>query len=157
MDLPAAQEHFLDMGIDRIYTDAPRQLLEIKARRDASPAEKAEKAVLLKLEKIIIPEIHFRPPATLMDAVQFLRKASRDYDDPALAPEKRGINFVLRLPQDGDRTAKETEKPPALPVIPTINARFITFKDTLQLICDVTGMMYDVKGSVVVIAPKNSE
>ncbi|MBQ7189178.1 MAG: hypothetical protein IJR99_07155 [Kiritimatiellae bacterium] len=154
VDLPAAQEHFLDMGIDRIYTDAPRQLLEIKAQRDASPVEKAEKAVLLKLEKIIIPEINFRPPATLMDAVQFLRKASRDYDDPTLAPEKRGINFLLKLPQDGDRTAKETEKSSALPVIPAIHARFITLKDTLQLICDVTGMMYDVKGSVVVIAPK---
>ena len=30
---PAAMKRFLDMGVDRLYTDVPQQLLDVKAVR----------------------------------------------------------------------------------------------------------------------------
>ena len=142
VDLPAAQEHFLNMGIDRIYTDAPRQLLGIKERLGTA---RILDAASQRLEKIIIPEINFSPPATLIDAVNFFSNASRDYDDPKLPPEKRGVSFILKL-------GKESKAP----LIPRLRARHITLREALQLVCDVTGMTYRVDGGLVVISPKIS-
>ena len=35
---PAAMKRFLDMGVDRLYTDAPQQLLDVKAAREGRAA-----------------------------------------------------------------------------------------------------------------------
>lgn len=107
-------------------------------------------AMRMKLHEIIIPEMSFRPPDTIIDAVDFFTKASRDYDDPEIPQERRGINFTLRLPCDS--ATPDSDDPFAgsisfatctncvAPAIPAISARFISLHDALKLVCDVTGM-----------------
>ena len=131
----------------------------------------AEQMVQEKLDKIIIPEVNFRPPATIIDAVNFFNNASRDYDNPELPMEKRGVNLVLKLAQGGGAAAapaggEDNADPFAAasagsgnaggaPVIPAVTARFITLKEALKLVCDVSGMKFLIRGPVVMIVPIN--
>ena len=50
------------------------------------------------MKEMRLPTISFKPPATIIDAVDFFRGASKDYDRPDIPIEKRGFNFVLKTP-----------------------------------------------------------
>jgi len=129
-----------------------------------------ERVILQKMEKIVIPEVSFRPPATIIDAIDFFNQASREYDNPELAVEKRGVNFVLKLASTQPAAASEPSNDPfaaaagvssvgsaamGAPVIPNISARFISLVESLKLVCDVTGMKYKVRGNVVMVMPQS--
>ncbi|MBO6067492.1 MAG: hypothetical protein J6P80_04995, partial [Kiritimatiellae bacterium] len=70
-----------------------------KAPAKEQPSEDREaaaaKAVEAQMKKIIIPNVAFRPPCTIVDAIEFFRAASKDYDDPKLPLEQRGCNFAI--------------------------------------------------------------
>ena len=108
--------------------------------------------VLQKMKAIILPEVTFRPPTTIMDAVQFFKQASRDYDKPETPVDRRGVDFSLRLPgaPTPDPFACETN---AVPVIHALSARGISLYDAVKLVCDVTGMKMVIRGGVVLIVP----
>ena len=109
---------------------------------DEAAAKSAE--VLRRMKAMLLPEISFAPPATLVDAMDFFHTALNKYDSPELRAEKRGIGFVLKLPGDD----------PKSPAIPTLNAKHISFYDALKLVCDVCGYTFDVKNGLVRIMPK---
>lgn len=128
-----------------------------------------ERIVEKKLKDIIIPEVSFRPPATIIDAVEFFNQASREYDNPELEARARGVNFVLKLSTTRQQSAEPAAADPfaaaasassgasamGAPVIPNISARFMSLQDALKLVCDVTGMKYTVKKNVVMVMPIN--
>lgn len=128
-----------------------------------------ERIVEKKLKDIIIPEVSFRPPATIIDAVEFFNQASREYDNPELEARARGVNFVLKLSTTQQQSAEPVAADPfaaaanassgasamGAPVIPNISARFMSLQDALKLVCDVTGMKYTVKKNVVMVMPMN--
>ncbi|MDY5954158.1 MAG: hypothetical protein SPK06_01845 [Kiritimatiellia bacterium] len=137
---------------------------------DAENAVSAEKLIEKKLNDIKLPEVSFRPPATVIDAIDFFNQQSREYDDPELEISKRGVNFVLKLnsaaqapaaePAEADpfaaaNTATASASTSGAPVIPNISARFISLGDALKLVCDVTGMKYIVKKNIVMVMPLN--
>ena len=95
--------------------------------------------VAAKLDKIVLPSVSFKPPATLADAVKFLNEASVQYDS---GPDKKGVKFVLSI---GDDT------PPA---IPRIYAKNMRLRDLLQLIVKIAKCDYSVEGDVVRIYKK---
>ena len=72
---------------------------------------------------------------------------SQENDDPDLPPEKRGFNFVLRLPQGQAGMAE-------LPPIPTITATDISFYETLKLVSDSVDYGFKVRGPIVMVMPK---
>ena len=117
--------------------------------------------VVRKLETIIIPEAAFRPPVTIIDAVEFFIQASRDYDDPNIPLERRGVDFMLRLPHVStgvmcdilDPFADAARADHVAPEIPPMVTRLITLYDALKLVCDVTGMKMRIIGNVVCIEP----
>ena len=117
--------------------------------------------VVRKLETIIIPEAAFRPPVTIIDAVEFFIQASRDYDDPNIPLERRGVNFMLRLPHVStgvmcdilDPFADAARADHVAPEIPPMVTRLITLYDAIKLACDVTGMKMRIIGNVVCIEP----
>jgi len=111
-------------------------------------------AVRKKIKDLILPEVSFRPPATIVDAVDFFMQASRDHDDPDLPPDQRGVNLMLRLPQRFDHV---DDVPPGtsegLPVINAMTARNISLYDALKLVCEVTGMKFVYFKDGVMIVP----
>ena len=151
--------------------ELPKGRLEMTAKDGKaikSSGSTAEQQVQQKLDSIIIPEVNFRPPATIIDAVNFFNNASRDYDNPELPMEKRGVNLVLKLAQSGGAAAAPAGEDNAdpfaaassgggnaggAPVIPAVTARFITLKEALKLVCDVSGMKFLIRGPVVMIVP----
>jgi len=133
-----------------------------------SGSKSAEQVIAKKLRDIVIPEVTFRPPATIIDAVDFFKQASRDYDDPEIPVEARGVNLVLKLASTGApaEQAAVSDDPFAapsasaggsegVPVIPAMSARFINLYDALKLVCDVTGMKFRIRGNIVMIVPLN--
>jgi len=132
-----------------------------------SDTKSDEQLVSKKLKKITIPEVTFRPPATIVDAIDFFKQASIDYDDPEIPLDQRGVNLILKLPQSAP-TATPAEGGAAtdifssaatattgIPSIPAISARFLSLFDSLKLVCDVTGMKFRISGKIVMIVPLN--
>ena len=128
----------------------------------------ADQVVQQKLRDIIIPEVTFRPPATIIDAVDFFKQASRDYDKPDIPLEQRGVNLVLKLASTGAPAAAApaafdndpfgggaSAAPSGVPPIPALSARFISLYDALKLVCEVTSMKFKIKGNIVMIVPLN--
>ncbi|MDD4020058.1 MAG: type II and III secretion system protein, partial [Kiritimatiellae bacterium] len=111
----------------------------------------------------------FRPPATIIDAVDFFKQASRDYDKPDIPVEQRGVNLVLKLAAGSSSAAPSAEPaaadpfaaaapttaPGGVPQIQALSARFINLYDALKLVCDVTGMKFRIRGNIVMIVPAN--
>jgi len=132
-----------------------------------SDTKSDEQMVSKKLKKITIPEVTFRPPATIVDAIDFFKQASIDYDDPEIPLDQRGVNLILKLPQAasagpapaegaaGDVFASAATAATGIPSIPAISARFLSLYDSLKLVCDVTGMKFRISGKIVMIVPMN--
>jgi len=91
--------------------------------------------------------------------------ASRDYEDPKIPIEQRGVSFVLKLRDDGTagHLASEGEDPFAAPtnsnapVIPKLSARCISLYDAITLVCDTTGYMFSMRGGFVSITPREDD
>jgi len=132
-----------------------------------SGTKTSEQVISQKLHEIVIPEVSFRPPATIIDAVEFFKQSSRDYDNPETPVEQRGVNLVLKLASGSGASAApaaESSTDPfaataapvntsGAPAISALSARFINLYDALKLVCDVTGMKFRIRGNVVMIVP----
>lgn len=130
-----------------------------------------EQDIEKRMKEMRLPTIAFKPPATLVDAIDFFRQASKDYDRPDIPIEKRGFNFVLKTDEeiknvtasasdedsdDFSSTDNEEEVGPSVtgvPVIPTITASDITFYEALKLVTDQVGYKFRLRGSIIMIMP----
>jgi len=115
----------------------------------------AEQLVYKKLNSIMIPEAILCPPATLVDAIDFLRQASRDYDNPTIPEEQRGVNMILKLPLVSSNATVSATATTEVPGVPSIRLRSVPLHDILDLVCDMTGMAFLIKGNMVLIVPRN--
>ena len=109
-----------------------------------------------KMKDIIIPEVSFRPPATIVDAIDFFRRASIEYGDPKLPPDQRGLCFLLGFETyelDIPYSLYNPEWHKDLPIVSAMTARNISLYDALKLVCEVTGMFVSFHGIVVRILP----
>ena len=135
----------------------------------------AEQMIEKRMKEMMLPSISFRPPATIIDAVDFFRQASKDFDRPEIPVDQRGFNFVLQLdkvltageaaaaeaPQANENAfgaaASEDEAAAGdVPVIPNVNASNVSLWEALKLVCQVCKPAYkfNVQGSVVMVMPK---
>ncbi len=123
-----------------------------------------EQSVEQKMRGIVIPEINFRN-ANIADVITFFENASREYDDPSLAPEKRGVNFVLRgvtsatpapAPVGGDVFAEAPAAATGGGSTPiTFSARFVNLWDALKIVTEVANFKHQIRGNVVMVMPFN--
>ena len=134
-----------------------------------------EQDIERRMKEMIIPSISFRPPATIVDAVDHFRQASKDFDRPELPMDQRGFNFVLDLGKQltgagaqltgeeddsgfGAAAAEDMSMEPTndkIPQIPNINASNISLWEALKLVCQISGFKFKVQGSVVMVMPKD--
>ncbi|MBQ3098339.1 MAG: type II and III secretion system protein, partial [Kiritimatiellae bacterium] len=137
-----------------------------------------EQVVEKRMKEMILPSISFRPPATIADAVEYFKQASRDFDRPDIPIDQRGFNFVLDLgkqlvAQGGEATpaadsgndfaasaaatddASASAAPGGMPVIPAIAANNVSLWDALKLVCRVTKFKFVIEeGPVVMVMPE---
>ncbi len=140
-------------------------------------ARSVEQTIEKRMKEMMLPQISFRPPATIIDAVDYFRQASKDYDRPEIPVEQRGFNFVLNLDKaltsgsgaaDADAAtqndnafsaASNDESAAAadgVPVIPNVTASNVSLYEALKLVCQVCKPAYKfkVQGSVIMVMPK---
>ena len=135
-----------------------------------------EQSIEKRMQEMILPSISFRPPATIIDAVEFFTQASKDFDRPEIPVDQRGFNFVLQLDKtltaggaDGGAAqqqggnanafgaaAEEDAAAGDVPVIPNVNASNVSLWEALNLVCKVIKPAYKfkVQGNVVMVMPK---
>ena len=100
----------------------------------------SDKVVVARMKQIMLPRFSVKPPATLKDAVGFLRKASKDYD-----PRKDGVDIILK-----------TAKGESVPAVPKISATDLSVYNALDLITGSVGYDFDVNGECVVVFKKGA-
>jgi len=97
-----------------------------------------------RLKAIVMPEVFFYAPATMKDFVEYMNQATKDFDDPGVPQEKRGIKFVCK-----DSVAAKTgpEKPkPDTPLIPCPGIGATTTAwDALTNVCTSVGCKFVVR------------
>ena len=135
-----------------------------------------EQSIEKRMQEMILPSISFRPPATIIDAVEFFTQASKDFDRPEIPVDQRGFNFVLQLDKtltaggaDGGAAQQQGGNANAfgaaaeddaaagdVPVIPNVNASNVSLWEALNLVCKVIKPAYKfkVQGNVVMVMPK---
>ena len=115
-----------------------------KSDLDADAAE-----IVQRMKAIVLPEIAFAPPQTMVDAVEFLRTASKKYDSAEIPEDKRGFSFVLKgiVSEDGG-----TVEYPTLPE-GGFNAKRIPLYDALEVLCDAVDYTFEVCNSIIVVKP----
>ena len=159
-----------------VYAVDARELEEvssqtIKSSLDRDPERRQEQSIYARMKEMRLPAISFKPPATIIDALDFFRTASRDFDRPDIPVEQRGFNIVFRPPEtlrsaaggedeaegfgasddsDGASTAQA-----GVPVIPMIAANDITFYDALKLVCETVDYKFKVQGPIVMVMHKD--
>ena len=109
----------------------------------ASGDDEARGAATNRMASIVIPEIDFRG-ANINDIIDFMSQASREYDRRSVAPEEKGVNFVLnpRVTSGG-----------GVPLL-TFSAREITLLETLRLVSEVADLGYSVRRNTVMLADR---
>lgn len=96
-----------------------------------------------QLKAIKMPEVSFYAPSTMKDFAEYMSQATKDFDDPAVSLESRGITFVC-----ADSVAAKTgpEKPKqetALIPCPGIGT-MMTAWDVLTNVCESVGCTFEV-------------
>ena len=147
----------------------------VKKQTGEDPERTQEQDIEARMKAMRLPTISFKPPATIIEAVDFFRSASKDFDRPDIPVEKRGFNFVLKTPvgaikaapaggddeEDSEDFAANDETTDAassgngLPPIPTITASDISFYEALKLVCDSVDYKFIVRGPVVMVMQKD--
>ena len=144
----------------------------VKTQTGEDPERTMEQDIERRMKEMRLPTISFKPPATIIDAVDFFRAASKDYDRPDIPIEKRGFNFALKTPQGAiKQPTKEAEASDdfasnaaegeevgtanGLAPIPTISASDLSFYEALKYVCDSVDYKFIVRGSVVMVMQKD--
>ena len=134
------------------------------------PERSIEQSIEKRMKEMMLPSIAFRPPATIIDAVDFFRQASKDFDRPEIPIDQRGFNFILTLdkaltggeaPADNNAesafgaAAEDNAAGGAVPQIPNISASNLSLWEAMGHVCKSCGFKFKVQGSVVMVMPKN--
>ena len=150
----------LGRNSEELYTPTESKGATTKINKEG---EKDAAVVMAKLQYIRLPEFTIRPPSTLADAVSLFAELAKAYDKPELPPEEKGVAFVLNMGKPAAAAAASDEEDPfasdagasdsGLPPIAAISMPWVTLKEALDMVCEVTGSKYVIKGKTVVIVP----
>jgi len=124
--------------------DAKEKTVEVDP--DATQNNSGKERIQQQLNSIIIPSINFNN-ASIEDAIRFLSQQSKTLDTSEPDPNKRGVNFILRLPSPA---AGETADSPKI----TLRLQNVPLSVVLQNICDAVNLSYTVDDFAVTIAPR---
>lgn len=142
---------------------------EAKDNEDKNVEDGTVEPIKKRMQEIRLASVSFRPPATILDAIDFFRQASKDYDNPAIPYEQRGFNFILKHRKrskysadaafgDSDSVFGVTDSlpdMPQIPVMPQISVNDITFYEALEYVCKCVGYKFVIQNGDILILPKD--
>ena len=103
-----------------------------------------------RLKAIKMPEVSFCAPTTMREFAEYMSQAARDFDDPAVPLEKRGIKFVC-TESVAAKVGPEKQKPDA-PLIPYPSyGATTTAWNVLTNVCHSVGCKFEVGNGKVEI------
>ena len=103
-----------------------------------------------RLKAIVMLEVSFYAPATIKDFVEYMNQATKDFDDPIVPLEKRGIKFVCKE-SVAAKTGPENQKSD-VPLIPCPGVGTATTAwDVLTNVCESVGCQFEVVNGKVEI------
>ncbi len=154
-------------GLHEAPTDS-----KINVETKTSKANVDRERIIQKMTQIRIPEVDFRQ-ANIRDVVDFLHSQSVEFDPSENPDARKGVNIILKLDETSGGGATEDLAPLdpfAAPsdafgggagaggdeTLVTFSALDITLKEALDIVVDVSGLKYRIRGSVVIILPKNA-
>ncbi len=106
--------------------------------------EKGDTSVVSKkLSQIRLARVDFED-TSIYEAIHFLRFRSTELDVTEVDPSKKGMNFVVYVPQGM-----------AAPQIDKLLMQDSTFEEVLKEICSKTGMRYELDQYSVILVPKD--
>ena len=143
----------------------------VKVQTGEDKERTKEQEIERRMKEMRLPNISFKPPATISDAVEYFRGASRDYDRPDIPDGKRGFNFMLKPPpggitqvaaqgeDDGGFASEDSNGGSAgtggWPQISTITASDISLYEALKLVCDSVEYKFIISDSFVIVMHKD--
>jgi general secretion pathway protein D len=134
------------------------------ASAEAIEAASAKDKITKKLNSIVIKNIDISG-ATIREAVDELKRKSREFDTSEPDPRLRGVNIVLKLPQPGAMVDSETlpgdgETPDGMaPPLPdgdatvTMALRNVPLVEAVRYLTEISGLKYKVEPFAVSIVP----
>ena len=155
--------------VEDVSSDTAKNLL---AAND--PERAVEQEIIRRMKEMKLPQVEFKPPATIIDAVEWFRQASKDYDRQDLPVEKRGFNMYLKPPETLRTNASENSSEEessgfgqedeaegsnsivGVPVIPILSCSDLSFYDALKYVCEAVKYKFKVQGSLVVVMHENA-
>jgi hypothetical protein len=144
--LVAALIVVIGVAVVRYVNDNPTEDLDSKDNVSNNTDISVE-PILKRMKEMRLPSISFKPPATIVDVVEYLRLASRDFDNPAISLDMRGFNMELKR--------GEGENSNLVPMIPKITATDISFYDALNLVCECVEYRFEIANGTIVVLPKD--
>jgi hypothetical protein len=103
-----------------------------------------------RLKAITMPEVYFYAPATMKDFVEYMGRATKDFDDPAVPLESRGITFVCADSVAAKTGPEKAKQETALIPCGGIGAT-TTAWDALTNVCNSVGCRFKVYSGKVEI------
>ena len=144
--LVAALIVVIGVAVVRYVNDNPTEDLDSKDNVSNNTDISVE-PILKRMKEMRLPSISFKPPAAIEDVVEYLRWASRDFDNPAIPLDMRGFNMELKR--------GEGENSNLVPIIPQITATDISFYDALNLVCECVDYRFEIANGTIVVLPKD--
>ena len=96
-----------------------------------------------QLKAIKMPEVSFCAPSTMKDFAEYMSQATKDFDDPAVPLEKRGIKFVCTESVSAKVGPEKPKQETALIPCGGIGAT-TTAWDALTNVCNSVGRSFKV-------------
>lgn len=104
----------------------------------------AKARLMQKLDEIIIPRVHFEN-ATLEQALEFLRKKSRELDKSSASAGSKGVNIILRLDDTPDTSSIN------------LDVKDLKLSEAIRYVTELTQTKYRVAENSVLIVPISAE
>lgn len=148
--------------VDKAWERPKRRFVDARSTDSSALAEerRGTELMLARLNGIVIPRVDFRD-ATVRQAVGFLQQRSRDLDTSEDAPERRGVNIVLKLPAASAPApaSLEIEGESAAPTgfsadsRITLNLSNVPLYEALRYVATLAGLKVKVEPFAVSIVP----
>ena len=148
--------------VDKAWERPKRRFVDARSTDSSALAEerRGTELMLARLNGIVIPRVDFRD-ATVRQAVGFLQQRSRDLDTSEDAPERRGVNIVLKLPAASAPApaSLEIEGESAAPAgfsadsRITLNLSNVPLYEALRYVATLAGLKVKVEPFAVSIVP----
>ena len=125
------------------------------SRATIKEVKRYEDQVLDTLSKIRIPEVDCRS-ANIRDVIDFLHKSAVKHGQGMRVP-----SFILKLNSHDDESLDPFAEPDSVAqtrneTMVTFSALDITLKEALDILVDISGLKYQISGSVVMIVPMDT-